>query len=254
MESITSTSNSKIKSFIKLKTRKGRQKSFQYILEGVHAVEEALINNVIYDYLIIVEDHQLDPSILDNVDDDKILCITKSIAKQLSETVHSQGVFLIAQMDEGMSDIPDRIDGKWLLLDNIQDPGNVGTMVRTADAAGFEGVFFGSGSSDWYNSKILRSMQGSNYHLSLKCGNLENFISILQDNNYLIYGTFLDDDAFDYRKLDRVDKYALVMGNEGQGIRPSISNLINQKITIEMPGNSESLNVAIAAGILMFSL
>ena len=148
----------------------------------------------------------------------------------------------------------DEFSGAWLLLDNVQDPGNVGTMIRTADAVGFSGVLLGQGSADLYNPKTLRSTQGSLYHLSVRSGDLSAIIPQFQEKGYPVVGTALDKQAKDYLSVEKMSDFALVMGNEGQGMSPELLAMTDQNVYITIKGKAESLNVGIAAGVLMFHL
>ena len=144
--------------------------------------------------------------------------------------------------------------GKYLFLEDVQDPGNVGTMIRTADAAGFSGVIVSSKSADIYSLKTLRSMQGSHFHLPIYRMSVEGFVERAKKSGLLILATTLSQNSKDYRELARLEDFALVMGNEGQGISPFMTDQADQLVHISMKGQAESLNVAIAAGILMFYL
>ena len=143
--------------------------------------------------------------------------------------------------------MPDLTSGKYLFLEDVQDPGNVGTMVRTADAAGFTGVIVSSKSADIYSLKTLRSMQGSHFHLPIYRMPVETFVEEAKNSHLPILATT-------YRELARLEDFALVMGNEGQGISPFMADQADQLVHISMKGQAESLNVAVAAGILIFYL
>ena len=136
----------------------------------------------------------------------------------------------------------------------MQDPGNVGTMIRTADAAGFSGVVVSSKSADIYSLKTLRSMQGSHFHVPIYRMPIETFVEEAKKGNLPILATTLSQNSKDYRELAQLADFVLVMGNEGQGISPFMTNQADQLVHITMKGQAESLNVAIAAGILMFYL
>ncbi|WP_312730705.1 RNA methyltransferase [Enterococcus sp.] len=144
------------------------------------------------------------------------------------------------------------LTGNWLILDNVQDPGNVGTMIRTADAAGFSGVFLGEGTADLYSTKVLRSMQGSNYHLQILEGAIPPFLQQLRSAGVAIYGTELNKEAVPYTELPKQQTAAFILGNEGQGVHPELLALTDKNVYIPIYGQAESLNVAIAAGILMY--
>lgn len=127
-------------------------------------------------------------------------------------------------------------------------------MIRTADAAGLSGVILGEGSSDIYNSKVLRAMQGSNYHLPVIRKSLEDIIDNFKERGIPIYGTELNPEAISYTNVSKVKEYALIMGNEGKGVSQKLLEKTDQNIYIPIKGKAESLNVAIAAGILMYHL
>jgi TrmH family RNA methyltransferase len=253
MEKISSTKNAKVKEWVKLKTNSGRKKFKKFLLEGRHPVETALEQSTEYEYLIVQEEFDLG-SLAEQVDQDKLILVTKEIANHIADTVHDQGIFLIGYIDESAWEVPADPAGQWLVLDNVQDPGNIGTMVRTADAAGFTGVIFGDGTADFYNPKILRSMQGSQYHLQMKRLNLEKWVKLSKANGSAIYGSILDENAQDYRKIDAPKNFSLIMGNEGNGMNPALIELTDTNLYIPIKGSAESLNVAIAAGVLMFGL
>ncbi|HEM4919010.1 TPA: RNA methyltransferase, partial [Streptococcus suis] len=149
--------------------------------------------------------------------------------------------------------LPDVLTGKFLVLEDVQDPGNVGTMIRTADAAGFDGVFLSDKSADIYNMKVLRSMQGSHFHLPVYRMPMTAIFSALKSNQIQILATTLSSQSVDYKEVTPNSSFALVMGNEGQGISTFVADEADQLVHITMPGQAESLNVAIAAGILLFS-
>ena len=252
MEKISSVKNSKVKEWVKLKTNNGRKKFHKFLLEGQHPVQEALAAQVDFEYIIIEENHDFD--FIDNIDDDKLIIVTKEVAKHISDTIHNQGIFMIGYMDEKTWQFPSDISGKWLVLDDVQDPGNIGTMVRTADAAGFKGVIFGDGTADFYNPKILRSMQGSQYHLELRRLNLFKWIKKAKEHGHSIYGSILNKDAKNYEKIVAPENLSLIMGNEGRGMQSELISLTDANLYIPIKGQAESLNVAVAAGILMFKL
>ena len=142
----------------------------------------------------------------------------------------------------------------WLLLDNVQDPGNIGTMVRTADAAGFAGVAFGTGTVDIHQPKVERSMQGSQFHLQLISTDLTALVAQLQAQGAPVYGSELNPQAAEYLDVDAPAAFGLIMGNEGNGMSPELLAQTDQNLYIPIKGQAESLNVAVAAGILMFGL
>lgn len=136
----------------------------------------------------------------------------------------------------------------------MQDPGNVGTIIRTADAAGYDGVFISQHSADIYNLKTLRSMQGSHFHLPVYRVKTADFLDLAKQIQLPVLATTLSRDSIDYRELAPMTDFVLVLGNEGQGISQQMMDKADQLVHISMKGRAESLNVAVAAGILIFTL
>ena len=251
MEKITSTKNSKVKQWKKLHSSKGRKESGQYMLEGEHLYIEAKKSSMPLQEIIVTESF-LDKydTLEQNTGTEHLYVVTEEIMKQISQTQTSQGIICILKMIENQ--LFHDFKGKLVLLDGVQDPGNAGTIVRTADAAGFSGVVFGTGSVDPYNDKVVRSMQGSHFHIPIYRENLNNIISICNKKEVPVYGTALDKRASDFRNVPTSESMALILGNEGNGISKDILDQTSQNLYIPILGKAESLNVAVAAGILIY--
>lgn len=253
MKEILSTKNTMIKDFKKLHKKKYREEKQQYIIEGFHLIEEAANAKAQIDWIIFNQRGQTEWSDwLKGQLDERLILVSDEVLESLSELPTPQGMLAIVRMPEFERNI--QFSGGWLLLDNIQDPGNVGTMIRTADAAGLSGVVLGEGSADIYNTKVLRAMQGSNYHLPVIRIPLAGIIEGFKKAKIPVYGTELNPEAVSYQKIMRSENYALIMGNEGQGVSTEFLAQTDQNIYIPIKGAAESLNVAIAAGILMYHL
>lgn len=252
MERIESIQNKQVKEWKKLLTRKGRKKQDRYLIEGLHLVEEALKSSSEIETLIIREDKRDDYAALVEGYKTPAVLVTEEISEALSDAVTDQGILAVIKNQESQ----DLIKGEKpvLLLDEVQDPGNLGTLIRTADAAGFEGVIIGKGSVDLYNPKALRSAQGSHFHLSILHDDLEKWITRFKVKGVPVYGTALDERAVSYRTIEPQEQFALIVGNEGNGVDPKILKQTTENLYIPIKGQAESLNVAIAASVLMFSL
>ena len=248
MNEIQSKKNALIKETKKLAQKKYRQQTNQYLIDGWHLVQEAIKAKAAIQ-TIFVTTHGYDEfgAILAPLEA-AVYVITEEIAAYLSELPTPQGIFAVVEKENQM---PDHLKGNWLILDNVQDPGNVGTMIRTADAAGFTGVFLGTGTADLYSAKVLRSMQGSNFHLPIVEGEISAFIEALRAESVMIYGTELNKNALPYTEIKQYPA-AFILGNEGQGVQKGLLALTDQNVYIPIYGEAESLNVAIAAGILMY--
>ena len=161
---------------------------------------------------------------------------------------------IIAVIDLPLSPLDWQPSGqRYLILDAVQDPGNLGTLIRTADAAAYDGVILGKGTVDVYNDKVLRASQGSLWHLEVVS------LDILQEARPAFeaagipwFVTALHQEAKAYTDVSTDQALALVLGNEGQGVLEEVIQVADQTIYIPMPGQAESLNVAVAGGILMF--
>lgn len=254
MQHIMSINNPQVKDWRKLQTRKERKKKKAYLIEGFHLIEEAMKHQKDQITKVIVREDLLESdefqNILKNFSEEDIVVVTKKIADGISTTETNQGIFAEIEMVE--KKLPSMIERPFLLLDAVQDPGNVGTMIRTADAAGFQGVILGKGSVDLYNDKTLRAAQGSHFHLEIFEGELTEFIEEFKENNLPILGTALNQEAKSYKGLTIDSAFGLIVGNEGAGVSESVLELVDHNVYIPMKGQAESLNVAIAASILMF--
>lgn len=252
MKEITSVSNPQVKAWKKLATKKGRQQSQTYLLDGWHLVKEALNSDEPIQKILVTPSFKYlaDLEILPEI---QYFSISVSIAKHLSETKSPQGIFAEVAFDQTTIS-PTTASGAWLLLDGVQDPGNIGTMVRTADAAGFSGVVFGPKTADMYQPKVVRSMQGSQFHLQLVTADLSTWIQAFKAKNYPVFGSELNKDARSYQEVGQHQNFALIMGNEGNGMSAELLQQTSLNLYIPIKGHAESLNVAVAAGILMFQL
>jgi len=243
MTIITSKANSVVKNAKKLHQKKYRKST--YLIEGWHLFEEAVQAGVTIEKIFALESYRDQLAAFPQT-----VWVSEEILLDLADTQTPQGIVAVIQKEE--VGLPDLHQGKFLFLEDVQDPGNVGTMIRTADAAGFTGVIVSDKSADIYSLKTLRSMQGSHFHLPIYRMSLASFIEETKKTAMPILATTLSIDSKDYRELSSLENFVLVMGNEGQGISSVMAESADQLVHIGMKGRAESLNVAVAAGILMF--
>ena len=243
MTIITSKANSVVKNTKKLHQKKYRKSA--YLIEGWHLFEEAVQAGVTIEKVFALESYRDQLAAFPQT-----IWVSEEILLDLADSQTPQGIVAIVQKEE--VGLPDLHQGKFLFLEDVQDPGNVGTMIRTADAAGFTGVIVSDKSADIYSLKTLRSMQGSHFHLPIYRLPLATFVEEAKKSNLPILATTLSKESKDYRELSLLKDFVLVMGNEGQGISPVMAESADQLVHIGMKGRAESLNVAVAAGILMF--
>lgn len=249
MKQIQSLKNPQVKQWKKLLTKKERDKTGMYIVEGYHLIEEALKNPEQVMEVIVSETIGLPPSL--DVGSVAVTLVIDEISKELSDTETPQGMYAVCRQTSEKSSLAKA--KSFLLIDAVQDPGNLGTMIRTADAAGIEAVIVGNGSVDLFNPKVLRSAQGSHFHLPVVRGSLHEWIDTLKGRKIPVYGTALENGSI-YTETPPQTEFAVIMGNEGSGISKDILDKTTLNLYIPIYGKSESLNVAVAAGILLYHL
>ena len=243
---ITSIQNEQVKFLVKLHQRKFREKFGQFFIEGTHLVEEAFHSDWQIDQLIYTE--QAEGKLPKWSYKLPSMVVSEQVFKHITKTVQPQGIAAIIKMKNW-----ENASGKYtLLIDAIQDPGNLGTLIRTADAAGFSRVVLGKGTVDLFNDKVIRATQGSLFHLPIFQNELVAEINELQEKGVTIVASAIDEKSVTYDKMTIDNNVALIVGNEGAGINKQLLNLADQCIKIPIYGKAESLNVSVAAGILMY--
>lgn len=247
-----SRDNKLVKNALKLKQKKYRQEENMFLIEGLRFVEEGikegLVQYVLYSSKIWsmkgAEYLHRDDVIKHEVDHD--------IIKELSETENPQGVVAVVKKIE--NSIDDIKNDFVVVVNGVQDPGNLGTIIRTSDAAGAGAVIITKGTVDVYNSKVLRSTMGSIFHIPVLF--FEDFRSLaetLKQKGYKIYATSLSAENYIYNE-DFKEKTAVVIGNEANGISFDDLQHATHLIKIPMPGSAESLNAAQAAAIIIYEV
>ena len=238
---ITSVNNEKIVKLAKLKDKKYRDSEGMFLVEGVHLVLEAYRNNLLIEIILEQDEVTLIKA--------PITYVTNEITNKLSTLKTPSKIFGVCKKKEESDDLGDRI----LLLDNIQDPGNLGTILRSAAAFGVTSVVLNKDNVDLYNPKVIRSSQGIQFVLNVIERDLKETIKQIKALEIPVYGTRTQygEDIDSLRDKDKI-RYALVMGNEGSGVNDDILDLCDRYLYIEMLNNVESLNVAVAGSILLY--
>ena len=245
MTIITSKANYVVKNAKKLHQKKYRKSA--YLIEGWHLFEEAVQAGVTIEKIFALESYREQLASFPQT-----VWVSEDILLDLADSQTPQGIVAVVQKEEvGQADFR---QGMFLFLEDVQDPGNVGTIIRTADAAGFTGVIVSDKSADIYSLKTLRSMQGSHFHLPIYRMSSQRLLKEAKEAAISVLATTLSKDSVDYRELPPIENFVLVMGNEGQGISSLMAESADQLVHISMKGQAESLNVAVAAGILIFHL
>ncbi|WEV44812.1 RNA methyltransferase [Streptococcaceae bacterium ESL0687] len=242
MDIIKSKDNKAVKAARKLLQKKHRKDS--YLIEGFHLYEEAKKAHAQIEDVFVLENYYEDYP--------EASLVSEEVLKSITDSKSPQGLVAVVKKDDlsldNLSDLK-----RVLVLDGVQDPGNVGTLIRTADAAGYDAVFLSKDCADLYSPKVLRSMQGSNFHLPIFSMELASIYSFLKGKGSKLLVTSLEKDSVSYKDLDFTGNFALVLGNEGQGVSSFSKEQADYIVHIDMPGQAESLNVAVAGGILIFA-
>lgn len=236
---ITSTSNEKIKEIKKLKMSKNNIKEKKFIVEGRHLVLEALKCNILLETFSLEE---FSCGVSNTV-------VSDNVMKAITSLNSSSNVIGICKMileDE-------KLGNKIILLDGVQDPGNLGTIIRSACAFGFSSIILSPNCVNKYNDKVIRSTQGMLFKVNVITKNLNEIIPVLKNDGYDLYGTDVNS-GIDIKSVKSNGKIAVIMGSEGTGISSDIKKLISKNIYINTSSDCESLNVAVASSIIMHQL
>ena len=238
---ITSIKNEHIKELVKLKEKKYRDETKTFLVETKHLVLEAYKSGLIKE--LILEQNEIFPI------DAPTTYVSKEVLKKLSSLESPSNVMAVVNKREETTNIGEKV----LILDKIQDPGNLGTIIRSAVAFNIDTIICSKDTVDVYNPKVVRASQGMMFHIPILTKNLESFIPELKKQDYNIVGTKVTN-GHDVRTSSIYSHFALVIGNEGQGISRNIDELCDEYLYIKMNENCESLNASVAASILMYEI
>ena len=235
---ITSLNNEYIKEVNKLHQKKYRDELKKFIVEGDHLVGEAYKSGYLKE-IITLED------VFIKYDDVKTTYVTKEVMDKLSEQISSSNIIGICSYIENNS-----ITNNVIMLDGLQDPGNLGTIIRSAVAFNYD-VILGDNTVDIYNSKVIRSTEGMIFHVNFIKSNLLDFIN--QHNDYKFYIADMNE-GLSVKEIKNISKHGIIVGNEGNGISDDIRNMNIEYVHIKQSSKCESLNVGVAASIIMHEL
>lgn len=240
MENIVSVNNNHVKDLCKLKEKKYRDSTNTFLIEGEHLIFEAYKAGLLTEVLpLIGEDFSLGVP---------ITFISKEVMKKLSSTDSIPKVIGVCKKKQ-----EDSIGNKILILEDIQDPGNLGTIIRSSLAFDIDTVVLSPKTVDLYNPKVVRATEGMIFHINVIIRELSTFISDLKNNGYFIYGTKVDCGT-DIRTIEKKNKSALIIGNEGNGMSKDIESLCDDNLFINMSNEVESLNAGVAASIILYEM
>ena len=237
---ITSLNNEHIKELCKLNDKKERDKTGLFLIETKHLVLEAFKEGIIKE--LILEKDEIFPLPV------PITYTTKAILKKLSNTNTPPNVMAVVEKRK-----EEAIKEKILILDKIQDPGNLGTIIRSAMAFNIDTVVLSKDTVDLYNPKVVRATQGMLFHINVIRRDIIPFIKELKEQDYKIIGTKTTNGK-DVKEASIYSHFALIIGNEGNGMSSEVDNLCDEYLYIKMNENCESLNAAVAASILMYEI
>lgn len=259
-EVISSVQNPLVKRLHQLLNRKGREEQNRFLVEGAHLVEEALNSGAQVVTVLYDESRGIDPACLRALDergtDVQVIAVSSAVLGKLTETKSPQGIVAEVKIDsENWAEWIERASEReylLLVLDEIQDPGNLGTILRTAEAAGVDGVVLGEGSVDLYNGKVVRATMGALFRLPVFLRSLPEAIQTLQQQGANVLVSSLKENSLAYDEADYRGKAVIVIGNEGRGVSEQVARLADGYVHIPLYGRAESLNAAVAAGILVY--
>ena len=234
---ITSVENKKIKEIAKLNNRKYRKEMGLFIVEGEHLVEEAYKHNLLESVYS-----------LDETDYPNSEVVTENVMRKISNLDTIPNIIGVCKFKEEKA-----LGNKLLVLDDVQDPGNLGTIIRSAVAFDIDTIVLSKETVDLYNPKVLRATQGMIFNMNIITRDLVPFISDLKEYNYKIYSTNVVNGK-EVKTLEKVSKYAIIMGSEGRGVKKEIEDMSDENIYIKMNPLCESLNVGVATSIILYEL
>lgn len=249
---IQSINNEKVKYLQSLKDKKTRNKEKKFLVEGFHLVEEAA--KTPYLQMVVTTDQSYIQEI-SFVNQVQTLMVNQTIIEKLSTTMNPQQILGVVKMpNDAIHQLESLLSKKevhLILLEEINDPGNLGTIIRTASAFGYDGIIMSPNTVDLYNEKVIRATQGTLFKIPIVNMDLQEAIALFKRYQIKCYGTCLQQ-AKPLKKIQKSKKVAICFGNEARGISKPILDAMDERVKIEMKNQVESLNVAIASAIIMY--
>lgn len=236
---IESANNNKIKEIIKLKDKKYQNIENKFLIEGKHLIEEAIKHGYLEE-MFVLDGYTYNY--------DNITYVSENVMRKISDLKTIPNMVGVARkISNG------QIRGKVLLLDDIHDPGNMGTIIRSSIAFGIDTLVISNNSVNIYNPKVLRATEGMIFNANIIIDDTSNIIKLLKDDNYTIYITDVTG-GNELKKVDFEDKCAIVIGSEASGVNEKIKELADKRLYIKMSDKCESLNAGIATSIILYEL
>lgn len=257
MDIITSRDNNRIKYIRSLNSKKFRDEENAFIVEGTKFIYEAISEGASIKLLLLSEEmhNKLEvQKAINSVDDDKIFVCSQSVFNSVADTINAQGI--LAVINKNTRDENNIINEyKFIIMcDRIQDPGNLGTIVRNADAFGPAALVLNKGCVDIFNPKVVRASAGAIFRVPIIYSSSDyEFINMLKDKGFYVVSTVVNS-KYTFNNMEDRDKICIIIGNEGQGISKEIIENSDISLTIKMSGRAESLNASVAAGISIYEI
>ena len=254
MQVISSKDNELIKHIKKLKDKKYRDESNEYIIEGVKLIEEAVKENAKIKKIIICEDttrtYEIPTHIMYEIAKYECVYVTDKIFNSITQVTNPQGIMAIIEKENADGEI-DYTQDIIVALDDVQDPGNLGTILRTVDSIGLNQIIVSKGTADAFNSKVVRSTMGAIFRVKIiEVENLPQAIKEMRRHHFKLMVTSLQTENSIYDI--QFNKKIIVIGNESNGVSKEIQEMADEKAKIPMIGKTESLNASVAAGVVMY--
>lgn len=237
---ITSKDNNKVKEIKKLLTSSYSKEKQLFVIEGENLIEEAIKNNLLVE-LYVLDGYECKY-------DFPYTYLSLDVMKSISNLKSTPRLLGISKYIEKIV-----LGNKIVILDGVQDPGNAGTIIRNCVAFGVDTVIFSSDSVNPYNEKVLRSTGGMIYNINVLIGDISQYINSIKKENIIIIGTSLKESK-SLNELEKSDKYAIIFGNEGNGVHENVLSTCDKIVRIDMNDKCESLNVGVSAGIILYHM
>lgn len=254
MQVISSKENELVKHIKKLKEKKYRDINQEYIIEGIKLIKEAIEEKAEIKQIIVCDNclntEVIPKDIMYEIAKYECIYVTEKIFISISDVSTPQGILAIVKR-KGKETKIDYTQDIMVILDDIQDPGNLGTILRTVDSVGLNQIIVSKGTADCYNSKVIRSTMGAIFRVNIiESEDLETTLKQIQQNNFKLVVTSLQTKKSLYDI--KFNKKAIIIGNEANGVEKKIQDMADEKIKIPMLGKTESLNASVATGVVLY--
>lgn len=254
MQRISSKDNEFVKHIKKLKDKKYRDQSNEYVIDGIKLVEEAINENAKIKQIVICEEctktQEISKKLMYEIASFDCIYVTENVFNSITEVKNPQGILAVIERRNSENEINYNED-IIVALDGIQDPGNLGTILRTVDSIGLKQILVSKETADVYNPKVVRSTMGAIFRVKvIECDNLEKTLKEIKKYKYEIVVTSLQTNESIYDI--KYNKKIIVIGNEANGVSKEIQEMADKKVKIPMLGKTESLNASVATGIVLY--